>query len=493
MNRKLFFLLVFGLLALPGSAFARVYDVKLSGAQEVPANDSAATGECLAYLNDAQNQLTVICKHDVAGATAAHIHRAPAGENGSPILPFDNAASPFKGVFSVSAQDVADLMAGNLYVNVHSGAFADGEIRGQIGPAASGGVYFPLEGGQVVPPVDTSSSGACIGVLNSLRTSFTLACTNDVAGPEAEGIYRGMEGATGPLVFSLDSATTAFASVTAADLGDCPGLPGFLDDLWYSNLYVSVGSTGYPDGELRGQIETPQLSVVFPQFGTGLGLTSSVVLTNTSTTTEASGTVSFFDEYGQPMLVGLIGGSGLVPPSGPVSELAFTLDPLGTLTLNTDDTSDLMLGSAEVVTDVPLGGIIRFTVPGIGIAGFGSAAPLVRATTPVRETDEVRTALAIRNDESWPIKVTLTLLDGMGGVPDGVDAGANVVDVTIPAKGRIAKFVSELFDDPSVDFSGFTGSVMIATQDGAFSAIALEQGTAAGLFTSLPVAPVVGP
>ncbi len=499
MNRKLVVLLVFVFLALPGYAFARVYDVKLSGAQEVPANDSQATGECLAYLNDAQNQLTVICQHDVQDVTAAHIHRAPAGENGSPILPFDSPVSPFKQTFSVTAQDVADLMAGNLYVNVHSTDFPDGEIRGQIGPPADGGVYFMLDGDQEVPPVDTQSTGACIGVLDPLRTMFKLACGNDVADVTAVDIYRGMAGGTGPMVFSLGASTTVFADVTASDLPDCPGLPGFLDDLWYGNLYVNVLSDANPDGEIRGQIGTPELTLYFPQFGngqdptSGASITSSLVLTNTSTTTEASGTVYFYDTEGQPLSVGLVGGSGVVQPGPPVSQVAFTIPPLGTLTLDTDGTGDVVLGSAKVQSNVPLNGIIRFSLPGIGIAGFGSGAPLVRATTPARNAGGVRTAVAIRNNDPWPIHVTLTLLGEDGGVPALMEAGENVKTFPIPANGRLAQFVDEYFNDPSIDLTEFSGSLMISTQDGSFSAVSLELGTSPGLFTSLPVSPVVGP
>lgn len=493
MNRKLTILLVFCLLVLPGSAFARVYDVKLSGAAEVPANDSVATGECLASLNDAQNQLTVICQHDVSGALAAHIHRAPAGENGPVLLPFDSAASPFKGIFSVTAQDVADLMAGNLYVNVHSGDYPDGEIRGQIGPPADAGVSFSLTGDEEVPPVDSQGSGSCIGVLNPLQTMFSLACTNDLTDVTGVEIDRGITGVNGPMVFSLGAATTVFSQVTAEGLPDCPGFPGFLDDLSWGSLYVNVMSSAFPDGELRGQVPAPQTALYFPQFGNGgdTGFTSSIVLTNTSTTTEATGTLYFFDMYGQPLDVGLSGGSGVVQPGQPVSELSFTLAPLGSLTVDTDGQGDLALGSAEVVSNVALGGIVRFQIPGIGIAGFGSAVAMSRATSPVRESGGVRSALAIRNNQTWPLTVTLELLNEDGSAPAGIDPGSNIADVIIPANGRSAQFVDEYFGD--LDLTGFTGSVVISAEGGSFSAIALELGNGAGLFTSLPVSPVVGP
>ena len=69
--------------------------------------------------------------------TAAHIHEAATGKNGGVIIPLvkegnDSWAVPAGAKLS-SAQE-ATYKAGNLYVNVHSDAHKDGEIRGQIRP-----------------------------------------------------------------------------------------------------------------------------------------------------------------------------------------------------------------------------------------------------------------------------------------------------------------------------------------------------------------------
>jgi hypothetical protein len=48
----------------------------------------------------------------------------------------------------MTPRDVADLMAGFLYVNVHSTDFPDGEVRGQIvdAPAAASVTEIPTLG-----------------------------------------------------------------------------------------------------------------------------------------------------------------------------------------------------------------------------------------------------------------------------------------------------------------------------------------------------------
>lgn len=103
------------------------------GAQQVPPSLSTATGTCLADLDDAATQLAVGCTHNVVDATVAHIHTGAPGVNGPDIFTFDEPpTSPFTGVADVTDVDVADFVAGFLYVNIHSVEDPGGEIRGQI-------------------------------------------------------------------------------------------------------------------------------------------------------------------------------------------------------------------------------------------------------------------------------------------------------------------------------------------------------------------------
>jgi hypothetical protein len=72
----------------------------------------------------------------VAGIMA-HIHEAPVGKNGPPIIPLekkgdDEWAVP-AGAKLTDAQ-YESFKAGNLYVNVHSAEHRSGEIRTQLKP-----------------------------------------------------------------------------------------------------------------------------------------------------------------------------------------------------------------------------------------------------------------------------------------------------------------------------------------------------------------------
>lgn len=123
-----------GFLALSaGVASAQNFAFGLDALQENPPNASPASGTGLATLSGSNLTLHVDFAGLVAPQTAAHIHAAPPGVNGSVIIPLPNG-SPIDGVFALTSTQRADLLAGNLYVNVHSTNFPGGEIRGQIVP-----------------------------------------------------------------------------------------------------------------------------------------------------------------------------------------------------------------------------------------------------------------------------------------------------------------------------------------------------------------------
>jgi hypothetical protein len=113
------------------SATAQTYTATLTGGQQNPPVNSTATGTCMftLYLGG----LSGLCTHNVSGAIAAHIHLGGPGVNGGIDHDFGNPMSPIVVSWNpVPAGDLTALANGNLYVNVHSGNFPNGEIRGQI-------------------------------------------------------------------------------------------------------------------------------------------------------------------------------------------------------------------------------------------------------------------------------------------------------------------------------------------------------------------------
>ena len=107
----------------------------LSSAAEVPPNTSTGSGMLDATFDKNSNILrwTVTYSGLTGPATMAHFHGpAMAGANAGVAVPFPSAMSPARGETVLTAAQVADLMAGKWYANVHTAAHPGGEIRGQV-------------------------------------------------------------------------------------------------------------------------------------------------------------------------------------------------------------------------------------------------------------------------------------------------------------------------------------------------------------------------
>ena len=116
-----------------GSAFGADVKVALSGANEVPPVKTSASGSGTITIADDGTVSGSVGATGVAG-TAAHIHEGAAGANGPVIVPLTKDGDTYKvpaGAKLTSAQ-LASFKAGNLYVNVHSAANPNGEIRAQL-------------------------------------------------------------------------------------------------------------------------------------------------------------------------------------------------------------------------------------------------------------------------------------------------------------------------------------------------------------------------
>jgi hypothetical protein len=107
------------------------FNFAMSGAQEVPPNDSPATGNCTADLANNACAVNVQCTHNVQVISDIHLHVAPPGSDGPIVFDFPHA-NTFASDVPLTPRLIADFAAGFLYVNVHSPNFDAGEIRGQM-------------------------------------------------------------------------------------------------------------------------------------------------------------------------------------------------------------------------------------------------------------------------------------------------------------------------------------------------------------------------
>ena len=127
-----------GLAGSSGSVVVLTYSVILNAAFEVPANPSTATGSATLTVDPATGSVAVTGSYTGLSsmATAAHLHGpAPTTANAPVIVPLDvsgGLSGTIAGGGTLSPAQVTDLQAGQVYINVHSTIYPDGEIRAQV-------------------------------------------------------------------------------------------------------------------------------------------------------------------------------------------------------------------------------------------------------------------------------------------------------------------------------------------------------------------------
>ena len=230
--------------------------------------------------------------------------------------------------------------------------------------------------------------------------------------------------------------------------------------------------------------EAPEVFTLdFAHFANGTGITSEMVLVNVSPN-PIRPAIYFYDRGGRlidPASVVDVTVDLEVTEDGSLT-VRTEMEPLGELTISTHGQGELVSGSVKVVSDGPLGGLVRYGVPNIGVAGVGASPPVRDALFPARrQAGGIRTAAALHNLGAEAVGVSCRLMS----------AGVALEEVEIPleANGQTSWFIEDTFT--TTDTSDFLGSVRCtAPGRGRFTAIAVEMDAAQRIFSTLSVVPV---
>ena len=230
--------------------------------------------------------------------------------------------------------------------------------------------------------------------------------------------------------------------------------------------------------------EAPEVFTLdFAHFANGNGIISEMVLVNVSSH-PIRPAIYFYDRGGHlidPASVVDVTVDLEVTEDGSLT-VRTEMEPLGELTISTHGQGELVSGSVKVVSDGPLGGLVRYGVPNIGVAGVGASPPVRDALFPARrQAGGIRTAAALHNLGAEAMGVSCRLMS----------AGVSLEEVEIPleANGQTSWFIEEAFT--TTDTSAFLGSVRCTApgREG-FTAIAVEMDAAQRIFSTLSVVPV---
>lgn len=233
-------------------------EIFASAAEVFPRTNSTATGTGELSFNLISGAVSGGVTLSAITATVAHIHAGIAGTNGPVIIDFLQSGSDpnrwdAEAGATLTADQIDALLAGELYVNVHSAAYPSGEIRGQIKPEGISVGLATLSGANVVSPIanmadgfaamtlDSASNTATVHVHTSGVDDATEAHLHDAPVGEnaAAPLYSLMKDPALPTHWSLEQQ-----AITQADA----------DALGSDRLYVDVHTPSAPDGALRGQL-----------------------------------------------------------------------------------------------------------------------------------------------------------------------------------------------------------------------------------------------
>ncbi|MED5425952.1 MAG: CHRD domain-containing protein [Pseudomonadota bacterium] len=275
-------------LAPPPPAFNAdmTYNVNLSGSQEVPAVTTMSMATAVVEIDEDLPAFSVSV--DVSGltdVTGVHVHDGGVGMNGPVAFPLTDAGN---GTYvlaetNISPSNLDALTSGEWYLNVHTTANPNGEVRGQIVPDTTAVVTFSLSGSQEVPAVDTMAMGSGYALFDTTNNNVSLVAVTTIENATMAHIHTGFAGENGDVLVGLvESESTAGVWMTDGSIA--------LDEATATQLlagghYVNVHTAANTGGEIRGQI-TPDNIEVYSIIANGLQEVPAV-------TTTASGAGAF--------------------------------------------------------------------------------------------------------------------------------------------------------------------------------------------------------
>lgn len=195
-------------------------------------------------------------------AAAAHLHNAPLGVTGEVVFNMtdDLLENLIVGVdLPIDKSLVKNILSGDIYLNVHTEANPDGEIRGQLYRLARDGYTYDICAQQEIPApngaANVSGSGMfafnrdmdeahLMVVVNKLSSEFTGAHIHNAAMSE-----------TGGVIFPFtDNFANGGAFLYFTGDSETPFNGDFAEIIRNRNGYVNIHTANNPAGEIRGQI-----------------------------------------------------------------------------------------------------------------------------------------------------------------------------------------------------------------------------------------------
>jgi trimeric autotransporter adhesin len=236
---------------------------------------TAGTGDITATLTG--NTLVVTGNYggltgliDLAIAGGAHIHAGYAGQSGGievGLVPTPDVAmtggtfTALLNTFTLTQTQIDLLNNRQLYINIHTTAYAGGEIRGQLLPEVDGYFSANLFGSNQTPAVISNGTAALALELNgdSLVVSGSFDNLDGEFDPNIAGgahLHLGLTGGAGGIEIELVATADAdnYGGVFAPADNTFVLTASQIAALNAQQLYANIHTMSFPSGEIRGQV-----------------------------------------------------------------------------------------------------------------------------------------------------------------------------------------------------------------------------------------------
>jgi hypothetical protein len=239
-----------------------MFVAELTGAQEVPAVRSAASGTATFVLSPDRTTLSYRLSHTAVGTIAAQIHNAFAGGTGVVVSALTTDAEQ-TGMLTLTAAQVANLESGRLYVNIQTTANRGGELRGQILRPGERLFSAQLGGEQQFPPVTTTATGYASVILGADGITARYYVNVRSITPTLAHVHTAPAGLDGTVLFALAGGASGLYEGTQTLT------PAQVTSLTEARWYFNIHTAANPTGEIRGQVLEPGAQL-FVTRATGL-------------------------------------------------------------------------------------------------------------------------------------------------------------------------------------------------------------------------------
>jgi Cu/Zn superoxide dismutase len=292
---KKIFLIVFSIFCIQAAnanhlSSRLTLSARLQGVNIIP-TAVTTTANGVASMMLSANMDTLQINIAVAGLngqiTGLHLHAGNATTNGPVLIDFMSQLDVNVVRTYITGATLAmhknEILKGNTYIVVHSNAYANGELRGQVTIESDMQATAMLSGAQEVPAVATMATGfATFAISKDNRMLHWNVTTTGLSGMiTAAHLHEGMMGMNGGVVEDLSTTITAngksisgMMPITSTTL---------IAQLKAGTIYINVHTAANPSGEIRGQlmaqngmrfdakIDTAQIGATLATLSDGFG------------------------------------------------------------------------------------------------------------------------------------------------------------------------------------------------------------------------------